>query len=66
MASGLNVRLTFNTSAIASAHVHRATLTFEGLEKYHFKDISVFDGGFSLDWIRFLKIENLECGEETC
>ena len=33
MASGLYVRVTFNTSAIASAHVHRATLTFEGLEK---------------------------------
>ena len=27
MASGLYVRVTFNTSAIASAHVHRATLT---------------------------------------
>ena len=66
MASGLYERVTFNTSAIASAHVHTATLTFEGLEKYHFKDFSVFDGGFSLDWIRFSKIENVECGEETC
>ena len=60
------MRVTFNTSAITSAHVHRATLTFEGLEKYHFKDIFLFDGGFSFDWIRFLKIENVECGEETC
>ena len=41
-------------------------VTQQNLSLLPTRDISVFDGSFSLDWIRFPKIENVECGEETC